>query len=173
MPRLQCACQAARPVRPRPLTMCVECTSHLPSPRRGPANMSKGAKAVVPLWAPCLYAMRPCAPLHNHFNFIGGPHSGGVPNERRLLQPHPGGQAHLPAGFNGVLAYEMARQTDLARLPENAGELDPLLLHAPASAARARYVTSIVGHHSAAWIEIVDGRFARFRHAYLSFLNFY
>ena len=39
----------------------------------------------------------------------GEPQSGGVPAVRAAQRPHPGGQMHVPSGFDGLALYEAAR----------------------------------------------------------------
>lgn len=102
----------------------------------------------------------------------GCPGTGGVPNKRVCTHPHPGAQAQLPAGVNMAALYEAANQEPLRRVPEYTAAAEPLLAHPQLRAQRAAAVAAIVGTDiGAAWMEIIACNYARFIHAYLTFLG--
>lgn len=102
----------------------------------------------------------------------GCPGTGGVPNARMRLHPHPGPQVAVPAGFDGVAEFEAERGEQVRRIPEQAPALEPLLNQPVARAQRAAAVAQIFGSDlRCAWSELVAGSYARFLRAYVCFLD--
>jgi hypothetical protein len=97
-------------------------------------------------------------------------HSGGIPNRRAVLRPHPGGQLKLPLRFDGVHEYEEARGRPLEHTSRDDG-YDSEWCARPA--ARARAVSAVVGDIESAWCELQDGSYTRSIDAYLCFLSYY
>jgi hypothetical protein len=97
-------------------------------------------------------------------------HSGGIPNRRAVLRPHPGGQLKLPLRFDGVHEYEEARGRPLEHTSRDDG-YDSEWCARPA--ARARAVAAVVGDIESAWCELQDCSYTRSIDAYLCFLSYY
>ena len=105
----------------------------------------------------------------------GRPGTGGRPNARAHTCPHPGGQLQLPAGFDGIREYDLARpgKAAQARVPANAHLKDPLLEYPQRQQQRAAALTHIMGSDMCpVWMELLAGGCGRFLTAYQCFLSF-
>ena len=106
---------------------------------------------------------------NNHYRRAprGAPGTGGRPIARALERPHPGGQLHLPPGFDGVSLYHGVSGDS----PDVDDARDPLLGQPAAQHMRLAHVVQTLGPSAQpVWKDLVAGVYSPFICAYCDFL---